>query len=293
MAHHHSDHIGTAPIGKTFAITAILLGIKVIGATWSGSLALWADAGHSVTDLAAVGLSWYAWHQAQKPATATLTFGYFRTEILAALVNSVLLLILTLGLLIEAVMRFFAPAPVSPLPMLATALVALGVDLYLAHGLKSHTNINVRSTWLHIVSDAAGSLAVALGALVIAWTHWTPIDPILTILIAGLISWGAWQIIVETVGVLMEATPKHLNVQTLVQTLENIAGITRVHDIHVWSVTTGKNALACHVVLDPDVSIHGSQTILKQVSEVLQSRGIEHMTIQMETHDANPEEPPW
>ena len=293
MAHHHAHQEASTPIGRTFAITALLLVIKVAGAVLSGSLALWADAGHSVTDLAAVGLSWYAWHQAQKPATSTLTFGYFRTEILAALVNSVILLILTLGLLLEAVTRFFHPTPVNPVAMLITAVLALVGDLYLAHGLTGHTNVNIRSTWLHVISDAAGSFAVVLGAIVIATTRWTPVDPMLTILIAALISWGAWQIITETVAVLMEATPKNVDVHHLVSTMGQIEGISRVHDIHVWSVTTGKNALACHVVLAPNISIQESQTILRKVDLALRLEGIEHMTIQMETSDADHEEPSW
>ncbi|PSR32900.1 MAG: cation transporter [Sulfobacillus benefaciens] len=292
MAHHHA-HEDASPIGRTFAITALLLIIKVAGAILSGSLALWADAGHSVTDLAAVGLSWYAWHQAKKPATSTLTFGYFRSEILAALVNSVILLILTLGLLLEAIMRFFHPTAVNPFAMLITAVIALGGDLYLAHGLKGHANVNIRSTWLHIVSDAAGSFAVVIGAIVIATTGWTPVDPMLTILIAALISWGAWQIITETVAVLMEATPKNLDVHHLVATMGQIEGIIRVHDVHVWSVTTGKNALACHVVLAPNISMKDSQTILRQVDLALRLEGIEHMTIQMETSDADHDEPSW
>ncbi|MCL4319118.1 MAG: cation diffusion facilitator family transporter [Firmicutes bacterium] len=293
MAHHHTHQNAATPIGRTFAITALLLIIKVVGAILSGSLALWADAGHSVTDLAAVGLSWYAWHQAQKPATFSLTFGYFRTEILAALVNSVILLILTLGLVLEAVMRFFHPTQVNPVAMLITAVLALGGDLYLAHGLKGHSNVNIRSTWLHVISDAAGSFAVVIGAIVIASTKWTPVDPMLTILIAALISWGAWQIITETVGVLMEATPKNLDVHHLVSTLGQIEGIIRVHDVHVWSVTTGKNAMACHVVLAPNISIQESQTILRKVDSVLRREGIEHMTVQMETSDAGHEEPSW
>jgi len=291
MGHSH-DTTGSALL-RSVGVTAALILAKVAGAWWSHSLALWADAGHSLTDVVALGLSWYAWRQAQRPPTSTLTFGYGRSEVLAALANSLGLVVIAGALAWEAVARLSHPVPVAPLAMALTAGTAIVVDVALALGFRDTTNLNVRSAWLHLMSDAAGSLGVVLGAGVIALTKWAWVDPVATAGISALIVYSAWSITREAVAVLMEATPPGLQVASVQTAIAQVNGVRAVHDLHVWSIGTGKNALACHLEVDRVSSLEETQIVLRDAQAAVAPLGISHVTIQVEPPEQPGDHAPW
>lgn len=294
-AHGH-DHSGVfhshAPAGKmrrAFFVTLAILAVEATGGLLSHSLALLADAGHVLTDIAAIGLSWFALKQAEKPSDETMTFGYYRSGILAALLNGALLLLITLWILWEAYGRFRNPAPVHSGWMFVSAGFGLAANGALGLGMRHERDINVRSAVLHMLGDAAASAGVIAGGLVIALTHWYIIDPILSVLIALLIAFGAWNIVRQTTTILMEGTPPGVDFQKVVFAIKSAPCVRDVHDVHVWSITSGKNALSCHVVLDKDMTIGDSQTVLREIEHRLVHLGVGHVTVQVED-DGHPHE---
>ena len=278
---------------RAVIVTGALILAKVVGAWWSHSLALWADAGHSLTDIVALALSWYAWRQAQRPPTETLTFGYARSEVLAALANSLGLVVVAGALAWEAVGRFAHPVSVQPLAMAVTAGVAIAVDVFLALGFRGSSNLNVRSAWLHLMSDAAGSLGVVVSAGIVALSGWSWVDPAVTIGISALIVATAWGITKEAVAVLMEAAPSGVRLGDVLGLIQGVQGVKSVHDVHVWSVSSGRNALACHLQLDTTATLEDSQAVLHHVESAVAPLGITHVTIQVETPDKPDGHAPW
>jgi cobalt-zinc-cadmium efflux system protein len=244
MSEHHHDHghdhgdvfHSDAPAGKmklAFFLTLIILIVEVLGGWLSHSLALLSDAGHVLTDIAAIGLSWYAMKQSEKPANEGMTFGYYRAGILAAFVNGITLILITIWIFWEAYSRFHHPQHVTPTWMFVSAGVGLAMNLYLGLGMRHEENINVKSAVLHMLGDAAASAGVIIGGIIILFTHWYVIDPILSVLIALLIARGAWKIVKQTVGVLMEGTPAGVEIPKVVNAITSVQGIQHVHDLHV------------------------------------------------------------
>lgn len=294
MPHDHHDHNhgdvfhSHAPVGKmklAFFLTLIILIVEFAGGLISHSLALLSDAGHVVTDIAAIGLSWFAMHQSQKPASEEFTYGYHRSGILAAFINAMALIVISVVILFEAINRFKNPEPVGSTWMFISATVGLIVNLYLGLGLNKEDNINVKSAVLHMIGDAVASAGVIIGGIIILFTGWYIIDPILSVLIAILIAFGAWKIVKQTVGILMEGTPKGVSLEEVAEMICSVKGVLNVHDLHVWCITSGKNALSCHVVLNDLVNFQESQGILREIEHKLQHHGIGHATIQMENEE--------
>lgn len=274
-----------APAGKmkfAFFLTLIILAVEVLGGWLSHSLALLSDAGHVLTDFAAIGLSWYAMRQSEKPASEGMTFGYYRAGILAAFINGITLILITLWILWEAYRRFQHPEHVTPAWMFISASVGLAMNLYLGLGMRHEENINVKSAVLHMLGDAAASAGVIVGGIMIAFTHWYVIDPILSVLIALLIAFGAWQIVKQTVSVLMDGTPTGIEIPRVVDAILTVEGVEQVHDLHVWTITSGRNALCCHVVVDGKFTVEKVQNLLRDVEHKLVHLGIGHVTIQPE-----------
>ncbi|QHT63703.1 cation transporter [Paenibacillus lycopersici] len=265
-----------------FFLSFIILVVEVAGGLISHSLALLSDAGHVLTDIAAIGLSWYAMKQSLKAPSEAFTFGYHRSGILAAFVNALSLILIAVLILWEAVKRFQAPEEVESTWMFISAGVGLAMNLYLGLGLSKEENINVRSAVLHMMGDAAASAGVIAGGLIIRFTGWYAVDPILSVLIAVLIAFGAVGIVRQTVHILMEGMPKGVSLQKVVGTIESVPGVHGVHDLHVWSITSGKNALSCHVTLDGRITIEESQAILREIEHRLLHLNIGHCTVQME-----------
>ena len=258
---------------------------EIAGGWLTGSLALLADAGHMFSDVVALTMSVVALRIAQRPATPARTYGYYRTEILAALIHGVLLVCVSAGIIYEATERLAAPTAVLGGPMLAVAAGGLLVNLI---GLKilsegRHQSLNVRGAWLHVLSDALGSVgAMMAGALIWAF-GWTWADPAASLLIGGLIVYSSWSLIREAVSVLMEGAPSHIDVEEIQRSLLALTGVETVHDLHVWTIASGMVSLTGHVVIQEGQS---PSELLRTVSDLVADRfQIEHATIQIEPMD--------
>lgn len=269
-------------LALTLVLAASYMGAELVGGLLTGSLALLADAGHMLSDVAALALSFFAFWLAQRPATDERTFGWHRAEILAALANGVALVAIALVVVIEAVGRLGAPPAVDALPMLAVATGGLLVNLAglaILHGGRGES-LNLRGAWLHVLSDALGSVgAMAAGAALWAF-DWRWADPAASLGIAVLITVSAWHLLRETVEVLLEAAPAHIDVAEIRAALADVPGVCSVHDLHVWTITSGLVSLSCHVQSAEHVK---DAELLAALQGLLRERfSIEHATIQVE-----------
>jgi cobalt-zinc-cadmium efflux system protein len=287
-SHGHHDHVhGSGPtLGIALALTGMFMLVEFIGGLMAHSLALLADAGHMLTDTAALGLAWTAVRVAARPADLRRTFGYQRLRVLATFVNGCALLFITAWIAIEAVQRFFAPVPVQGTTILWIGSAGLAVNLLVFALLRrgdSH-DMNVAAATLHVMSDLLGSVAAIVAAIVIIWTGWMPIDPLLSIVVCLLIVRSAWSLIRRSTHILMEGAPEDLDVAELRSTLEQrIPAIRDVHHVHTWLVGPRDILLTMHasVVIDADHS-----AVLREAKAVLADRyGIRHATIQIEPDD--------
>jgi cobalt-zinc-cadmium efflux system protein len=262
-------------------LTTAFMVVEAVGGWISGSLALIADAGHMLTDAGALALSLATVWIARRPATPRKTFGYLRLEILAALVNGAVLLGVAAWVVLEAVRRLRDPTPVESglfLAIAATGLVVNLLGLWVLHGAQ-HGSLNVRGAYLHVLGDALGSVGAIAAALVIRYTGWLPADPLISIVISVLILVGAWRLVRESVDVLLEAVPAHVDLEEVRAGMLAVPGVQAVHDLHVWTVTSGMIAMSGHVVV-PDLSSHPAA--LGRIQERLKGQGIAHATIQLE-----------
>src|SRR5207245_6750644 len=276
-------------IRLAFVLTAAIFAVELVAGVLAHSLALISDAGHVVTDLLVLALSAFALRQADRPATARKTFGYQRVGILVALINALLLGAIVLGIVIEAVRRLQHPAAVQGGLMSIAALLALAISLFIAWSLRPlAADLTVRSLLVHVWGDAGAATAVVAGGLVILATGWTPVDPILSLAIAGLIAWSAWKVLAAAVDILLEATPPDLNPDTVVQSVREVPGVRSLHDLHIWSLGSQSRAMSAHLLID-DQRVSQAQTILAEVREIVAHRfGIEHTTIQFERETCAP-----
>ena len=285
MGHGHSHAPDRSANKKALKLTLILTTTftvaEVIGGLITGSLALLADAGHMFTDVGALALSMVAMRLAQRPPSPEKTYGYVRLEILAALVNGATLLVMSGFIVREAWERFQAPRQVDGPVMLTVAVVGLGVNLvgaFLLHS-HSHHNLNLRGAYLHVLGDLLGSVGAIAAAVTILLTGWMPADPLISVFIALLILVSAWRLVKEATDVLMEAAPEHIDVEEVRRALEKIPGLHDVHDLHVWTLTSGFVALSGHGVVE-DLEEQGR--ILEEITSRMEERGIRHVTFQLE-----------
>jgi len=269
----------------TFGLTFSYFIVEVVGGILTNSLALLADAAHMLTDVGGLALALFAAWMSQKPATPIRTYGYYRVEILAALVNAVVLFLLSFYILYEAIQRFQSPPEVTSLPMLAVAVVGLGVNLIgvwiLRQGAKE--SLNVQGAFLEVVGDALGSIGVIVAALIMLATGWYYADPIFSVLIGLFILPRTWGLMTQAVNVLLEAAPAHINVAAVEQAMRQVDGVAAVHDLHVWTITSGLEALSAHVVLADGAGSQAAPRILEAVAARLKTEfSIDHTTIQVE-----------
>lgn len=262
-------------------ITAGFMVAEVVGGILANSLALLADAGHMFTDVGAITLSLVAMRLAQRPPNPQKTYGYVRLEILAALINGAAILFIALVILREAWERFRTPLEVDGPLMLGVALVGLGVNLLGAFLLHSHAgeSLNVKGAYLHILGDLLGSVGAIVAGTLVLTKGWMMADPVISVIIALLLLVGAWRLVREAADVLLEAAPRGLDVEALVEELREIQGLEELHDIHVWTLTSGFVAMSGHGVID-DLTMH--RTILDEINRKLNRRGIHHITFQLE-----------
>ena len=283
-AHSHSHSHAGRQLGIALAITlAILLG-EAIGGWLSNSLALLADAGHVLTDGAALGLALFVTWLARQPGKPEKTYGYLRWEILAALFNAATLLVISAGIVVEAIMRFRTPEPIQGGMMFWVAVVGLvgnALSAKILHGSHTH-NMNVRAAYLHVMGDMLASVGVVVAALLVRYFGWTLADPIASILTTLFIVHGAWRLLRESVDVLLEATPKHIALDDVRKAIGDIPNVEGVHDLHVWTVTSGMVALSAHAIVR-DGNQH--QPVLEEAIDRLKTMGINHVTLQLECAD--------
>ena len=277
--HAHQSHQGR--LRWALVLTAVFFVAEVAGGVISNSLALLADAGHMFTDVGALALSLFVAWFSRQPAAPEKTYGYLRFEILAALLNGAVLLLVS-GLIVwEAIGRLQAPEPLQGGLMLGVALGGLLINAASAailHPVHGHS-LNARGAYLHVVGDLLGSVGTVIAALVVRTTGWLTADPIASMVVTLLVVRSAWRLVRESVDVLLEATPAHISLGRVREGLQSIAGIESVHDLHVWTVTSGMVAMSAHaVVKEPDAN----QQVLEAAVAAMQRLGISHVTLQVE-----------
>jgi cobalt-zinc-cadmium efflux system protein len=278
--HDHSAHAPVSSLRIALAITAAFLVVEVIGGIVSNSLALLADAGHMLTDVAALSLSLFVAWFSRQPVTPQKSYGYLRWEILAAFLNGSALLLISAWIIVESIIRIRTPEPVGGL-MLWVAIAGLITNMISArilHG-GSQENMNVRGAYLHVLGDLLASVGVVLAAIVIRYTGWLLADPIASLITTGLIIRGAWHLVKESVDILLESVPKHIDLSAVRTQIEAIPGIESVHDLHIWSVNPRMVAMSAHaIVRDPSSQQH----VLEHVHDAMRIFGIGHITVQIE-----------
>ena len=269
----------------TFALTFSYFIIEVVGGILTNSLALLADAAHMLTDVFGLGLALFATWMSQKPATPEKTYGYYRFEILAAVANAIVLFFIAFYILYEAYDRFKAPPEVASLPMMIIATVGLGINLVgfwiLRKGAKE--SLNLQGAFLEVVSDALGSVGVIIAGIIMLITGWYSADPIFSVAIGLFILPRTWKLLTQAVNVLLECTPAHINVATVEAAMLKVDGVEKIHDLHVWTITSGIESLSTHVVLAENCDPKDGDRVLEQLPALLKEKfGIDHSTIQIE-----------
>lgn len=286
--HHHGGGAraaNTRRLTGVLLLTALYMLAELIGGWLSNSLALLADAGHMFSDVAALGLSIFAVWIAQRPATSRHTYGFYRTEILAALVNGATLIAISIYIFIEAYQRFRHPPEVQGGLMMAIAVGGLCVNLVGLWLLSSgrSESLNVRGAWLHVLTDMLGSVGAITAGLLIWAFGWSLADPIASVMIGILVIYSSWELIKETVSVLMESVPGHIDIDEVRLSMLGAPGVAGVHDLHIWTITSGLEALSGHVIAQP---MTDHRALLASLRDVLHERfGIDHITIQIEPAD--------
>jgi len=280
------DHVSDrgATLKRALVLTCVILAVEFAGGLVSHSLALLSDAGHVLTDVFALGLAWFAVAQSKRPADKRRSYGYHRVSILAALVNAVTLIVIVIAIAYEAVRRIANPEPVQGLVVIVSALIAIAVNSYIAFGLRGDTkSLNLRAAVLHITGDIAASVGVVVAGIVILLTGWLYIDPLLSLAIAVLIAFGAWRIVRETVNLLLEGTPRDINLGAVTSEILDTGRVTGMHDLHVWALSSEEMALSCHVVVG-DCPLAEAEHVVRDLEKRLCARfDIGHTTIQVES----------
>lgn len=282
---HQHNHESWRRLGLVLILTMLYMFAEVIGAWWTRSLALLADAGHMFTDVAALILALTAVWFGSRPATSRKTFGYYRLEIIAALVNGVALVVISFFIFYGAYERWLSPQIVKSGPMIVVAVGGLVVNLacaWILHA-RHEVDLNMRGAWMHVMGDALGSVAAILAGLCMALFGWYAADAIFSVVISLLIIWGSVRLIKESTNVLLEGTPAHINLAAVENAILDTRGVSNVHDLHVWTITSGREALSAHVIHAPSIS---QPDLLRELRSKLHDRfGVDHLTIQMETPD--------
>ena len=286
--HQHAPAKQTTPSVLFFslALTAAFVVVETAAGFRAHSLALLSDAGHNFTDAFALLLTALGVYVQTRPGDHVRTFGYQRAGVLAAFVNALMLVVLALALFYESYQRLIHPQPVAAATMMIVAGAAFLLNFGIAWGLGAHGthhhDLNVRAAWIHMAGDAASSLAIVAGALIIRYTGWPVIDPLLSILIGIAIVWTGWDIIRDSLNILLEGLPKDLKLAEVTGELSRVPGVVDVHDLHIWSLGSESRALSCHVLIE-DMPPSASDSILRRINDVLCDRfEIRHTTIQFE-----------
>ncbi|WP_174612796.1 cation diffusion facilitator family transporter [Virgibacillus ihumii] len=286
--HDHTHGANKKALMISFIIITAYMIIEAVGGFITNSLALLSDAGHMLSDSVSLGVGLIAFAMGEKVANYSKTYGYKRFEILAAFFNGVTLMAIALYIFYEAFQRFTSPHEVASVGMLIIAIIGLIVNIVVAWILMrgdTDENLNLRAAFLHVLGDLLGSVGAIVAALLIMFFNWGWADPLASIIVAALVLISGWKVTKDAVHVLMEGTPKNVELDEVINTIENVQGVHGIHDLHVWSITSGQNALSCHAVVDGSLNIKESQNLLRYIEEQLEQKGIGHVTIQLENKE--------
>jgi cobalt-zinc-cadmium efflux system protein len=287
MHHHHEEHsngISIRPLKITLVLVLVIMVAEIIGGFLSNSLALLSDAGHMLTDALALGLSWFAMNLARRPATSTRTYGYHRAEIMAALINGTVLVVVSVFIFYEAYRRFSEVPEVKGPLMLTVAVIGLIANLIGMALLRrgSRGSINIRAAFWHVIGDMLSSVGVIIAGIIIYITGWYIADPIVAVSVGIVILLGAVRIVKESVNILLESVPEHIEMEKVTAAVKAVPDVTDVHDVHIWTITSGIYALSAHLSI-ADQTVSQSCDILTRVNKVLaQDFNITHTTLQIE-----------
>jgi cobalt-zinc-cadmium efflux system protein len=268
----------------TLGITTVILVAEVIGGLVSNSLALLSDAAHMLVDLLALGLAFFAISISGRPATAQKTYGYRRVEIMVALINGTILILLTLFIFYEAYQRLVSPPEIEAPVMLGVAFIGLIGNVIGIFMLRevSKGSLNIKAAFWHIIGDTISSVGVIVAAGIILFTGWRSADSIISILIGCIILWGSIGLVRESIDVLMESVPRNINVDEVTRNIKNVPGVTDVHDIHVWTITSGVYSMSAHIQIK-DRTVSQSEALVKEVNDAMVDKfNISHTTLQLE-----------
>ncbi len=292
MSHHHSHSHGERSGKKRLVLAISITGswfvIELAGGIYSNSLALIADAAHMLTDLGALGLSLFALQISTRPATHEKTYGYLRAEILAALANGIFLVLVGLYIFYEAYQRFLEPPEIKSVPMLLVATTGLLANLVTAHILFRSRNesLNLRGAFLHVMMDTLGSAGAILAGFLIWLKQWYLADAVVSVIVGTLVLYSSWKLVSESVDILLEATPRHLNISDILKDLGSVEGVASIHDLHIWSISTRMAAMSCHVVLKAE---EDPGLVLSELSRLMREKyEVSHTTIQIEPEGWKP-----
>jgi cobalt-zinc-cadmium efflux system protein len=294
MTHSHVREFAkqtTSRLALALALTAAFVVIETIGGFLGNSLALLTDAAHNLTDVVALGLSWYAVHLSTRTANSRKTYGYHRAGILVALVNSTTLALISLGVFYEAYRRFLSTPQVKPGIVIGVGLIAFTVNLITALLIRRHSedNLNMRATFLHLMGDVLSTVGAVIAGVLIYFTRANWLDPLAGVLIGGLILWNAWGILRETMDTLLESTPRDVDMSAMVRDILQIGGVLGVHDLHVWSITQGMRTMSAHILTE-DTAISAGARIQSKINDLVAQRyHISHATLQLECAGCEPD----
>ena len=296
MQPHSHSHFGDSA-GQTMSrlslslfLTLAFVVVEAVAGWFANSLALLTDAGHNFTDVIALGISWYAVHLTTQPSNSKNTYGYHRAGILAALLNSTTLVLISLGIFYEAYRRLLTPLQVNSTVLIVVGLIAfivnLATALLLQHG--SDADLNLRSAFIHLMGDVVFTVGAVIAGIIIYFTQDNWLDPFVSILIGVLILYSAWGILRETVDILLESTPRDVDIPAMVHDMMQVKGALGIHDLHVWSITRGLRTMSTHVLTE-DLSISAGAEIQNAIGELVAGRyHISHATLQLECFDCDP-----
>ncbi len=291
MSHFHLDFPGSKgrsnpspqfALRAALILTGLFMVIEFLAGLFTNSLALIADAGHMLTDVAALGLSAFALWLCSRPATPEKTYGFFRAEILASLVNGSTLVFISFIIFYKSYQRLLSPPEIKSGIMLLVAIVGLAVNFICAYLLRRsrHTSLNVKGAYLHVVGDALSSVGAILAAILMLTKKWYLADPLTSFLVGALILYSSWRLVRDSVDILLEGTPGHIDLESVKRELCKVAGVESIHDLHVWTLTSGLHAMSCHAVLCGREDGH---RILEELSCIVRSKfKVDHTTIQLE-----------
>lgn len=291
MEHHHDHQHAHTANKKTLTLSLIIIAsfmiVEVIGGFVTNSLALLADAGHMLSDAISLFIALMAFTFSSKVADYSRTYGYKRFEILAAVVNGVTLIFVSGFIIYEAIERFQQPAEIASQGMLMIAFIGLLANLLVAwimlRGSDVKGNLNMRGAYLHVLSDLLGSVGAIIAALLILFFDWLWADALASVLVAILVLRGGYLVTKSSIHVLMEGTPDDVDIQQVTAVITSVEGVHGIHDLHIWTITSGLNALTCHAVVDEDLTIAESEHLLRKIEHELSHIHIQHVTIQLET----------